>query len=122
MKFTETHEWINTDDKPAVIGITNHAQTLLGDLVFIELPEEGQTVKAGDELGVIESVKAAADFYAPITGTVIAVNHQVKDDPSLINRDAEGDGWLLKLQVEDPSEFTSLLDEMQYNALISEDK
>ncbi len=121
MKFTETHEWINTDETPVIVGITEHAQTLLGDLVFIELPEEGQAVKAGDELGVVESVKAASDFYAPISGTVVAVNHQVKDDPALVNRDAEGEGWLLKIQANNPSELSELLDEVQYKNIIQED-
>ncbi|MDF1646570.1 MAG: glycine cleavage system protein GcvH [Legionellaceae bacterium] len=121
MKFTETHEWVNTEETPILVGITEHAQTLLGDLVFIELPEEGQTVKAGDELGVIESVKAASDFYAPISGTIIAVNHQVKEDPALINRDAEGQGWILKIEANDPSELSNLLDELQYKNIIHEE-
>ncbi|MDX2345963.1 MAG: glycine cleavage system protein GcvH [Legionella sp.] len=121
MKFTETHEWINTEATPVTIGITEHAQTLLGDLVFIELPEEGQTVKAGDELGVVESVKAASDFYAPISGTIVAVNHQVKEDPALINRDAEGEGWLFKIDANNPNELSELLDELQYKNMIHED-
>jgi glycine cleavage system H protein len=121
MKFTETHEWIKTDENPLTIGITQHAQALLGDLVFIELPEEGQTVKAGDELGVIESVKAASDFYAPVSGTIIAVNHHAKEDPALVNRDAEGDGWLLKIEAHNPSELSELLDELQYKHIIQED-
>ena len=121
MKFTETHEWINTNETPLVIGITEHAQTLLGDLVFVELPEEGQLVKAGDEVGVVESVKAASDFYAPISGKIVAVNHQVKEDPALINRDPEGDGWLLKIEAENLNELTELLDEPQYKAITSED-
>lgn len=122
MKFTETHEWINMDNTPAVIGITNHAQSLLGDLVFVELPEEGQTVSAGDEVGVLESVKAASDLYAPISGTVVAVNRQATEDPALINRDAEGDGWLFKLEVTDTNELIRLLDEVQYKNMIAEDK
>ena len=121
MKFTETHEWINTNETPLVIGITEHAQTLLGDLVFVELPEEGQLVKAGDEVGVVESVKAASDFYAPISGKIVAVNHQVKEDPALINRDPEGDGWPLKIEAENLNELTELLDEPQYKAITSED-
>lgn len=121
MKFTETHEWINTEVAPVTIGITEHAQTLLGDLVFIELPEEGQTVQAGDELGVLESVKAASDFYAPVSGTIVAVNHQVKEDPALVNRDAEGEGWLLKIASNNPTELSELLDELQYKNMIHED-
>jgi len=121
MKFTPTHEWINTNETPVVIGITNHAQTLLGDLVFIELPEVGHNVKAGDELGVIESVKAASDFYAPISGTVVAINDQVKANPELVNRDAEGEGWLLKIQANNPDEFATLLDALQYKTIIAEE-
>ena len=121
MKFTETHEWINTEETPVIIGITEHAQTLLGDLVFIELPEEGQIVKAGDEIGVVESVKAASDFYAPISGTIVAVNHQLKEDPALVNRDAEGEGWLFKIKANNPSELSELLDELQYKNIIHEE-
>ena len=121
MKFTQTHEWINTSETPVVIGITNHAQSLLGDLVFIELPEIGQEVKTGDELGVIESVKAASDFYAPISGTVVAINDQLKDNPELVNSDAEGAGWLLKIQVNNPDELETLLDATQYENMIAEE-
>ena len=121
MKFTESHEWINTEETPVIIGITEHAQTLLGDLVFIELPEEGQIVKAGDELGVVESVKAASDFYAPISGTIVAVNHQLKEDPALVNRDAEGEGWLFKIKANNPSELSELFDELQYKNIIHEE-
>ena len=121
MKFTQTHEWIKTTETPVVIGITNHAQTLLGDLVFIELPEIGQEVKTGDELGVIESVKAASDFYAPISGTVVAINDQLKDNPELVNSDAEGAGWLLKLDIKNPDELDALLDASQYDSIIAEE-
>ncbi len=122
MKFTETHEWINTEETPVIVGITEHAQALLGDLVFIELPEEGRIVKAGDEVGVVESVKAASDFYAPISGTIVAVNHQVKEDPAIVNRDAEGEGWLLKIEVNNTNELSGLLDELQYKNIIHEDQ
>ncbi len=121
MKFTETHEWIDAEATPVVVGITEHAQNLLGDLVFIELPEEGQIVKAGDEVGVVESVKAASDVYAPISGRVVAVNHQVKEDPAIVNRDAEGEGWLVKIEAENPNELSSLLDELQYKDIIHEE-
>lgn len=121
MKFTSTHEWINTNETPAIIGITNHAQSLLGDLVYIEFPEIGQNVAAGDELGVIESVKAASDFYAPISGKVVAINEQLKNNPELVNSDAEGAGWLLKIQVNNPDELAALLDITQYeNSLVEE--
>jgi len=119
MKFTHTHEWIKTSETPAVMGITHHAQTLLGDLVFIEFPEIGQEVKTGDELGVIESVKAASDFYAPISGTVVAINDQLRDNPELVNRDAEGAGWLLKIKAHNPDEIDTLLDASQYEHIIA---
>lgn len=121
MKFTKTHEWINTEETPITIGITTHAQGLLGDLVFIELPEVGQTIAAGDELGVLESVKAASDFYAPISGTVVAINTDVADDPALINRDAEGAGWLLKIEATNSDELSALLDTQQYKNMIAEE-
>ena len=121
MKFTPTHEWINTHEAPAVIGITHHAQSLLGDLVFIELPEIGQEVKAGDELGVVESVKAASDFYAPMSGTVVAVNHRIKDNPEVVNHDAEGAGWLVKIQASNLDELDTLLDQAHYANLIAKD-
>lgn len=121
MKFTSTHEWINTSETPVIIGITDHAQSLLGDLVFIDLPEIGQEVKIGDELGVIESVKAASDFYAPISGTVTAINDLVKDNPELVNNDAEGAGWLLKIQANNPDDLEALLDATQYENIIAEE-
>jgi len=121
MKFTSTHEWVNTSETPVVIGITHHAQSLLGDLVFIELPELGKEVKTGDELGVIESVKAASDFYAPIRGTVIAINEAVKANPELVNNDAEGAGWLLKIQASHPDDLEALLDATQYEKIIAEE-
>jgi glycine cleavage system H protein len=121
MKFTSTHEWINTDETPVVMGITHHAQSLLGDLVFIELPEIGQEINAGDELGVVESVKAASDFYAPISGTVIAVNDAVVAKPELVNNDAEGAGWLVKIQAKSPEELDALLDATQYENTLTEE-
>jgi glycine cleavage system H protein len=121
MKFTSTHEWINTDETPVVMGITHHAQSLLGDLVFIELPEVGQEVQAGDEIGVVESVKAASDFYAPISGTVVAINEQVKTNPEWVNRDAEGAGWLLKIEASTPEDLETLLDATEYKNIITEE-
>lgn len=121
MKYTSTHEWVNTSETPVIIGITHHAQSLLGDLVFIELPELGREVKTGDELGVIESVKAASDFYAPVNGTVIAINEAVKANPELVNNDAEGAGWLLKIQASHPDDLEALLDATQYEKIIAEE-
>ena len=115
LKFTKTHEWIQPNEDPMVIGITEHAQELLGDLVYIELPNEGKQVQAGDELGVVESVKAASDFYAPISGTIIAVNHEVSDDPALVNNDPFGSGWLVKIKPSNASELTELLSTDDYS-------
>lgn len=122
MKFTQTHEWIQVDGEEALIGITDHAQQLLGDLVFVELPKEGEEVNAGDELGVVESVKAASDFYAPASGTVLEINQAVIDDPALVNTDPLGAGWLVKLQLNEMSDVTDLLDAEQYATEIAEDE
>lgn len=119
IKFTKTHEWIQPNQEPMVMGITAHAQELLGDLVFIELPDEGKHIQAGDELGVVESVKAASDFYAPISGTVISVNHEVTDDPSLVNTDPLGAGWLVKIKPSNPGELSELLSADEYHHQIA---
>ncbi|HBI21616.1 MAG TPA: glycine cleavage system protein GcvH [Legionella sp.] len=120
LRFTETHEWIATDQDDMTVGITDHAQQLLGDMVFIELPQVGDEVHAGDELGVLESVKAASDFYAPISGVVIAINEQVTDNPALVNSDPYGAGWLIKINATERGEIDALLDEEEYHALAEE--
>ena len=109
-KFTKTHEWAELHEEHVTVGITDHAQALLGDLVFVELPAIGTAVQAGDTLGVVESVKAAADFYAPISGTVIDINTSVQDDMTQINRSPENHGWLVKLSLQNRDEFDQLLD------------
>ena len=119
IKFTKTHEWVQPNQEPMIIGITEHAQELLGDLVFIELPDEGKQVQAGDELGVVESVKAASDFYAPVSGTVISVNHEVTEDPSLVNTDPLGAGWLVKIKPSNPAELSELLSADEYHHQIA---
>lgn len=121
LKFTKTHEWLKADDGEMTIGITDHAQQLLGDMVFVELPEEGDEVKAGDELGVVESVKAASDFYAPVSGIVIAVNQEVSANPAIVNTDPYVAGWLVKIRASNPSELNNLLDADQYSNEIAED-
>src|SRR5688500_2664195 len=98
LKFTSTHEWLKIVDQECLIGITDHAQQLLGDMVFVELPEEGDEVEAGEELGVVESVKAASDFYAPVSGKVIAINQAVNENPALVNSDPYNTGWLVKIK------------------------
>lgn len=120
LKFTSTHEWLKLEQNEAIVGITDHAQELLGDMVFVELPDIGDTVKAGDELGVVESVKAASDFYAPISGTVIAVNGSVIDNPAIVNNDPYQTGWLVKLKPNQLSELDQLLSAEQYQKEIAE--
>jgi glycine cleavage system H protein len=121
LKFTRTHEWVQAGESSMVVGITDHAQQLLGDMVFVELPEIGATVHAGDELGVVESVKAASDFYAPISGVVTEVNEEVNTNPSLVNSDPYGAGWLVKIQANDPTELGELLTSDQYENEVAED-
>lgn len=114
LRYTHTHEWLNNDQDDMIIGITEHAQQLLGDMVFVDLPDVGDTVNVGDELGVLESVKAASDFYAPISGVVVAVNQQVNENPALVNSDPYGAGWLVKIQASDLGELSVLLSAEQY--------
>ncbi|AHE65729.1 glycine cleavage system protein GcvH [Legionella oakridgensis] len=121
LRFTKTHEWIKGNEEALTLGITDHAQQLLGDLVFVELPEVGNTVCAGDEIGVVESVKAASDFYAPVGGVIIAVNHKVSEDPGLVNKDPYGEGWLVKIRANNFNEVKTLLDAEQYGHEITED-
>jgi glycine cleavage system H protein len=122
LKYATSHEWVRNEGNGVVtIGITEHAQDLLGDMVFVELPEVGDTVSTGDDVAVAESVKAASDIYAPLTGEVIAVNEDLEDSPELVNSDAFGDGWLFKLKIEDEGELESLLDAEGYANSIDED-
>ena len=116
--FTEDHEWIRLEDGVAVVGITDHAQEQLGDLVFVELPEVGKSLKKGDTAVVVESVKAASDVYAPADGEVIAVNDALTADPALVNSAATGDGWLWKMKLSDESALDGLMDEAGYTAMI----
>lgn len=120
LKFTPTHEWLKKEGDVVTVGITEHAQQLLGDLVFIEFPELGDTVSAGGELGVVESVKAAADFYAPVSGVVIAVNEEVRDNPALVNHEPHTAGWLVKLQPTRLEEYNDLMSAEQYKAKVAE--
>jgi glycine cleavage system H protein len=121
LKFTSTHEWLREDNDEVTIGITDHAQQLLGDLVFVELPAVGDEVHAGDELGVVESVKAASDFYAPMTGTITAVNETVVENPALVNTDPYAAGWLVKLKPQDLGEMERLLNFDEYQKVTAED-
>jgi glycine cleavage system H protein len=120
MRFTADHEWIRMEsDNVGVVGITDFAQESLGDLVFVELPEIGRAVKQGEEVAVIESVKAAADCKAPVTGTVIEVNKTLEDDPGAVNKDATGAGWFFKLKLSEPRELDGLMDDAAYAASIA---
>lgn len=111
LKYTETHEWARIDDEGiATIGITDHAQGLLGDVVYIELPEIDTEISSADEIGVIESVKAAADVYCPVSGTIVEVNEALADSPQLINTDPYGAGWLYRIAVDDEDQLNELLD------------
>jgi glycine cleavage system H protein len=112
--FTREHEWIRVDGDTATVGISNHAQEALGDIVFAEVPEAGRRVSKGQEAAVVESVKAASDVYAPVSGEVIEGNQAVADDPALVNSDPEGQGWFFKLKLDNPSELDGLMDEAAY--------
>ena len=112
--FTKDHEWIRVEGETATVGISDHAQEALGDIVFAEVPEAGRQVSKGQEAAVVESVKAASDVYAPVSGEVLEGNPAVADDPAVINRDAEGEGWFFKLKLADPGELDGLMDEGAY--------
>ena len=119
MKFTEEHEWLRTEGDIVVVGITEHASTQLGDVVFVELPEEGTTVSKDDEIVVIESVKAASDILAPLDGEIIEINEALADEPSKVNEDPMGEAWFFKMKPSDPSQVEEYMTEDEYNKLIS---
>ena len=114
--YTEEHEWIRVEGDTATVGITDFAQGQLGDIVFVELPEAGRQVSKGAEAAVVESVKAASDVYAPVTGEVVEANQALSDDPALVNTAPEGDGWFFRLRLADPSELDGLMDADAYQA------
>ena len=118
--YAKTHEWVSLENGIATIGITDFAQSQLSDLTFVELPEVGAEFKVGDEAAVVESVKAAADVYAPVAGEVVEINADLEDSPELINKDAFGEGWLFKLKVADESDVDNLLDPDSYEELCPE--
>ncbi len=118
--FTEDHEWIAVDGDTATVGITDHAQDQLGDIVFVELPEVDEEYGKGDDTAVVESVKAAGDVHNPVSGTVTEVNETLEDEPALVNTSPEGDGWIYKIKLSDPAELEDLMDEAAYQAFISE--
>jgi glycine cleavage system H protein len=118
MRFSKDHEWVKVEGGIATVGITTYAQEQLGDVVFVELPAVGKKVKAGEEAAVVESVKAASEVYAPISGEVTEVNSALADTPALVNEDAEGKGWFMKLKVADMKELDALMDDAAYKTFI----
>lgn len=118
LKYAATHEWARVEGDIVTVGITNHAQDALGDLVYIELPEVGDSLKAADEAGVVESVKAASDIYAPVTGEVVEVNSALVDSPEIVNSDPYHDGWMYKIRMTDPAELDDLLSAEDYDAQV----
>jgi glycine cleavage system H protein len=120
IRFTKDHEWIRVEGDEGTVGISDFAQEQLGDIVFVELPEPGRKVKKGEEAGVVESVKAANEVYAPASGEVTAVNNTLADDPARVNKSATGEGWFYKLKIADPAELEDLMDEAAYKAFTAE--
>ncbi len=117
--FTKDHEWIAVEGSEATVGITTYAQSQLGDITFVEVPALDATVSKGDSASVVDSVKAASDVYAPVSGTVTVVNGALEEQPELVNSDAEGEGWLWKMTLSDPAELSSLMDEAAYQAFVA---
>ncbi len=121
IKYSEDHEWVDAkEDDLVVIGITDFAQEQLGDLVYVELPEVGDECTRGDNISVIESVKAASDLVAPVSGSIIEVNSRLEDEPEIVTEDSMGEGWFIKVKLSDPAELDELMDEEAYNAFIEE--
>lgn len=118
MKFTEEHEWLRVEGDVVVVGITEHASAQLGDVVFVELPEEGSTVSKDDEICVIESVKAASDILAPLDGEIVEVNGALEDNPGMVNDDPMGEAWFFKMKVEDLSPMDEMMDEAAYKDFV----
>jgi glycine cleavage system H protein len=116
--FTEDHEWVDVDGDVGTVGISEYAQSQLGDIVFVDVPEEGKALTKGDEAAVVESVKAASDVYSPVSGTVIEGNPALTETPGLVNEEPESDGWFFKLTLSDPEELSGLMDEIAYAAFV----
>jgi glycine cleavage system H protein len=119
-RFTRDHEWVRLDGDLAIVGITDYAQSQLGDVVYVELPEIGHRVEKGKEAAVVESVKAASEVYAPVSGEVAEINEMLAADPATVNADPMGDGWFIKLRLDDPKELDSLMDEEGYRRFIED--
>jgi glycine cleavage system H protein len=121
LKYSKEHQWIATEGSVATIGITDHAQDQLGEIVYIELPAVGDKVSKDDPLGVVESVKAVTDIYAPVSGTVVEINEDLPESPEIVNEDPYGDGWLVKVRISDENDFDDLLDNEEYEELIAKE-
>ncbi|MDA0999598.1 MAG: glycine cleavage system protein GcvH [bacterium] len=121
LKYSREHEWVKVEGNIAVIGITDYAQSELGDVVYVELPDVGSDVEANNTFGVVESVKAVSDLYSPVTGQITEVNEQLNDQPELVNSDPFEDGWMLRVEMKDPSELDDLLDADAYKAFVEEE-
>jgi glycine cleavage system H protein len=119
VKYSKDHEWVIVENGIATIGITNHAQEQLGDVVFIELPAIGKSVAAHDQAAVVESVKAASEVYVPVSGEVVEVNKELEGDPAMVNRDAEGGAWFMKVKLSQPSELDELMDKAAYDKFVN---
>jgi glycine cleavage system H protein len=117
-RYTKEHEWVLLDGDIATVGITDHAQEQLGDLVHLELPELERTVAEGESCAVVESVKAASDIYAPLSGKIVEINETIVEDPSIVNSDAEGEGWFFRIELDDPAAFEQLLDQDAYDEFL----
>lgn len=120
LRYSEEHEWVRLDGRTATIGITDHAQTQLGDIVFVELPSDGDTVDAGGEFGTVEAVKTVSSLFSPMAGTIIELNNELETRPEAVNEDPYGDGWMIKIEVADVAEFNALLTSDAYKDFIGE--
>ena len=118
LKFTEEHEWIRVEDGIGTVGITTYAQEQLGDVVFVELPEPGRKVEKGKEMAVVESVKAASEVFAPVSGEIVEANPALADDPATVNADPQGNGWFVKIRLADPKQLDGLMDEAAYKKFV----
>lgn len=122
LKYSKEHEWVATEDSVATIGITDFAQEQLGEIVYVELPAVGEKVSKDDPFGVVESVKAVSDIFAPVSGTVVEVNEDLPDSPETVNEDPYGDGWLIKIKVSDSAELEDLMDNEEYEEMVAAEK
>ncbi len=121
LKYTTEHEWVRLEGKVATVGVTDYAQSQLGDIVYAELPTEGEVVTRSETFGALESVKAVSDCYAPLSGKVLEINDTLTDNPETVNEDPYGEGWLVKIELSDPSELETLLDQKAYQAYVEEE-